>query len=75
MRNLTKTIEITIPKGFFNVAITKTNNLIADTNDSQNWDTISFPLPPGNWNLKELNGKNVILYRHLERRTFFSKWW
>ena len=58
-------IEIEIPKGFMNVSVTVDNYLIADTNDSANWDTIKFPLPPGNWNIynykKKKNNKIVIL--------------
>lgn len=38
-------LRIELPKGFMNVGITPTNHLIADTNDSQNWDTLKFPLP------------------------------
>jgi len=43
-----KFIEIRIPKGFMNCDVTIDNNFIADTNDSENWDTLKFPLPRAN---------------------------
>jgi len=46
-------IEVQIPKNFMNCGISINNNFIADTNDSQNWDTLSFPLPKPKykWNI------------------------
>jgi len=56
-------IEISIPKGFMNVGVSVDNNLIADTNDSQNWDTLILPLPKpnGKWSIKSIDGKKVSL--------------
>lgn len=36
---------VSIPKGFYNVAVSCTNKLIANTNDSANWSRLAFPLP------------------------------
>ena len=44
-----KELIIKIPKGYMNVGISTSNKLIADTNDSSNWDEIYFPLPKGKW--------------------------
>ena len=55
-----ETIEVEIPKGFMNVGVTY-YHLVADTNDSANWDTIKFPLPDGNWTLYKTEGKIVTL--------------
>jgi len=38
-------IKVELPKGFMNVGVSLRNNLTANTNDSKNWDTLSFPLP------------------------------
>lgn len=56
-------LSIELPKGYMNVAVTECNNLVADTNDSQNWDTLKFPLPSGTWSLFSIKGKEVILHR------------
>jgi len=64
MVNKRKLIEIELPKGFMNVGITTSNYLIADTNDSGNWDTLKFPLPKGEWEIYKYTGdsnKDVIL--------------
>jgi hypothetical protein len=62
---MNKEIKIELPKGFMNVGISTDNILIADTNDSANWDTISFPLPEpkGTWNILryEQDFKIVVL--------------
>jgi hypothetical protein len=41
-------ITLKIPSGFMNLAVSDNNRLVGDTNDSQNWDTLSIPLaePP-----------------------------
>ncbi len=63
MNNINEnTLTIEIPKGFMNVGISICNHLIADTNDSSNWDTIKFPLPKGKWNILKVEGKIVTLY-------------
>jgi len=56
-------IEIKIPKGFMNTAITMDNFFIADTNDSANWDTLKFPLPEGNWSIFNVSNNKVTLIR------------
>jgi len=40
-----KTIEVEIPKGFFNCGVSVCNHFIADTNNSVDWRTLKFPLP------------------------------
>ena len=42
-----------------NCGVTNKNNFVADTNNSQNWDTLSFPLPkPKNkWSIKSYKCK------------------
>lgn len=59
-----KVIEITLPKGYMNVAVTTDNNLVADTNDSANWDSLKFPLPEGNWSIFSKKDKKLILQKH-----------
>lgn len=48
---------IHLPKGFMNCGIANNNSdtpiFVADTNDSQNWQDIHFPLPKGNWNIEK----------------------
>ena len=58
-----RTLEIELPKGFMNCGITAKNNFVADTNDSDNWDTLKFPLPRGKWKIKcyKNNNKVVVL--------------
>ena len=56
-------IEIEIPKGFMNTVVTTDNFLIADTNDSANWDTLKFPLPRGDWSIYNVSNKKVTLIR------------
>ena len=58
-----KFLEIKLPKGFMNAAVTKDNNFIADTNDSRKWDNLKFPLPRGKWIIKHIRGKTVMLKR------------
>lgn len=38
-------VNVQIPRNFMNCSITNNNHFIADTNDSQKWDTLKFPLP------------------------------
>ena len=54
-----KTIEIQIPKNFMNCGVSIKNNFVADTNNSQNWDTLCFPLPKPKhkWNIKSYKGE------------------
>lgn len=55
-------LEFVLPKGYFNVEITTDYKyLIADTNDSTNWDKIKIPLPKGTWVIKSNFGKCVVI--------------
>lgn len=40
-----KTIDIEYPEGWANCDVTTSNHFISDTNDSNFWDTLKFPLP------------------------------
>lgn len=40
-----KTIKVVIPKGWMNCGVTVENNFVADTNNSNLWDSLKFPLP------------------------------
>lgn len=53
-----KTIEIVVPLGFMNYAVSTRNNFIADTNCSSEWDTLRFPLPKPRykWRIKCYKG-------------------
>jgi len=53
-----ETITIDLPKGFMNASVTLDNYLIADTNDSANWDTFKVLLPKGKWKIKYIETKN-----------------
>ena len=44
-------LNIELPKNFMNVGITNNNELVADTNNSTEWDTLKFPLPKGKWRI------------------------
>ena len=54
-----KTIDVEIPIGFMNCGISTCNNFIADTNNSTNWDTLTFPLPKPKykWNISHYKNK------------------
>lgn len=52
-------LEIEMPKGYMNIGIDSANQLVADTNDSTNWDTMTFPLPKGRWTISSQKGKMV----------------
>jgi len=59
-----KKITVDLPKGFMNVGITIENNLVADTNNSQNWDDLRFPLPKGKWRIHSYNRTEVTLIKY-----------
>jgi len=59
-----KFIEIRIPKGFMNCSVTIDNNFIADTNDSENWDTLKFPLPKGKWSIHSYKDSNIVVLQN-----------
>lgn len=74
-------IDVIIPKGFMNVGVARNKDekfpiLIADTNDSANWDELRIPLPPGDWVIGKYHedGKTITLRHYARRRTFFSPW-
>jgi hypothetical protein len=60
-RILYREIKVTLPSGYMNVGVSANNRLVADTNDSQNWDTLSLPLPRGAWRIRRVDGKAVTL--------------
>ena len=62
-------IEVIIPDGFYNVAVSVDNYLVADTNNSTKWDTMKFPLPNGVWNIKNVSGKVVTLISVMKEKT------
>ena len=69
-RILYREIEVTLPSGYMNVGVSANNRLIADTNDSQNWDTLSLPLPRGAWRIRRVAGKVVTLCNGFARPTY-----
>jgi len=50
-------LNIELPKNFMNVGITNNNELVADTNNSAEWDTLKFPLPRGKWRIHSYKAK------------------
>lgn len=60
-------LTIKLPKGFMNCGVTTDNHFIADTNDSQNWDTLKFPLPKGEWSIKTNNGDGSVVLSKLKQ--------
>ena len=44
-------ITIKIPLNFMNTAITTDGFFIADTNNSEEFDSLKFPLPDGKWSI------------------------
>jgi hypothetical protein len=61
------TIKIEFPKNFTNVHIDDDNHIVSNTNDTENWDTLKFPLPQGKWKIKEINNKTVILQKETSK--------
>lgn len=53
LRKRKRHINVQIPRNFTNCGVTTCNHFIADTNDSNNWDTLKFPLPKakGAWEI------------------------
>ncbi len=60
-RFLYREITVRMPKGYMNIGVSTEGRLIADTNDSKNWDTLSFPLPRGTWRIRKVDGQTVTL--------------
>jgi len=56
-------LNVKIPKGFMNCGVTIDNIFVADTNDSANWDKISFPLPKSNyrWEIHSYLTNNIVV--------------
>ena len=57
-------IKVELPKGFMNVGMSLSNDLIANTNDSSNWDNLRFPLPKPTykWQIHSYEDDNKIVY-------------
>ena len=57
-------IKVELPKGFMNVGVSLGNDLIANTNDSSNWDTLRFPLPKPTykWQIHSYEDDSKIVY-------------
>lgn len=59
-------IQIKIPKGYTNCGVSQDNYFVADTNNSQNWDTIRFPLPilefPNSWSIHHYSDDFTIVH-------------
>ena len=57
-------IKVELPKGFMNVGVILSNDLIANTNDSSNSDTLRFPLPKPTykWQIHSYEDDNKIVY-------------
>lgn len=66
-----RTIDILLPKNFMNVRVTKTNHLLADTNDSNKWDEIMFPLPKGKWVVHSYSENNKLVTL-IDKRNFIQ---
>ena len=56
-------IKVELPKGFMNVGVSLKNNLTSDTNYSEKWDTLSFPLPKPTfrWQIHSYENENKIV--------------
>lgn len=65
-----ETIYIKIPKNYINIWVTLLWNLVADTNDSSNRDTIKIPLPQY-WTRKLQNTKDwEITLKNIDYLTY-----
>lgn len=56
-------IQLKIPEGMVNVAVTKNNFLIANTNNSRDWKYYKRKLPKGEWSIYSVENNNVSLIR------------
>ncbi len=71
-------INIELPKNFMNVGITKNNELVADTNNSAEWDTLKFPLPKGSWRIHSYEAKldtenRKTILKLIDTRSWFRR--
>jgi hypothetical protein len=57
---LKRTLNVEIPKGFYNCGVTTCNHFIADTNDSANWKTLKFPLPKPKGKRWEISRYDIV---------------
>ena len=55
-----RTLNVEIPKGFYNCGVTTCNHFIADTNDSANWKTLKFPLPKPIGKRWEISRQDIV---------------
>lgn len=55
-----RTLNVEIPKGFYNCGITTCNQFIADTNDNTNWKTLKFPLPKPKGKKWEISNYDIV---------------
>ena len=58
-----KKLKMQLPKGFANVKITPSNNVVADNNNPDDWSDLIFPLPKGQWKIESVNDRIVIIER------------
>ena len=58
-----KQIKMQLPKGFTNVKITTSNNVVADNNNPDDWNDLIFPLPKGQWKIQSVNDRIVMIER------------
>ena len=58
-----KIIEILLPVGYFNIAITTDNKIVGDSNNSEFFYRFSFPLslPKFKWKIFKEDGLNLTL--------------
>lgn len=69
-----RVIDIYIPRNFFNCAISTCGSFIADTNDSENWNKIKFPLPKGKWEIHSYNHNyESKIVRLIDRRNIIQR--
>ena len=54
-------IGILLPIGFMNCGITGNNTMVADTNNSENFQVIEFPLPKGKWRIHSYKNNNTTV--------------
>lgn len=53
-------LTIEIPEGYYNIGVAN-NILVADTNNSANWDVLRIALPKGSWSVYSVRGTKVVL--------------
>lgn len=53
-------MTIKVPNGYMNIGVSTSNCLVADTNDSSNWNTFKTELPSGEWKISNIDNNNVV---------------